>query len=160
MLGQLEKLTIKQFGALFTLRILDASLVEEFLKRYSFAKGVFINNPDWIIFLNEVISRCQGARNHLFLITYFLWPAFDSYTREEHCELFLNDLLEVSHKVHGLLALGNKENSAEERSRVLHGFKEFLTRMITMGSLLYVISAEHEFYNVSLLNGYCNFNYI
>ena len=149
MLGELKNLTIKQFGALFTLRILNPSLVEEFLKQYRFAKGESINSPDWIIFLTEVISRCQGAGNHPFLITHFLQPAFKWYTHEEHHELFVNDLIEVSFKVYGLFAVGDEK---ERNLAVSHKFKEFLVGIITMDSLSCVISANHEFYNVSNTN--------
>ena len=156
MLRELKNLTIKQFGALFTLRILNASLVEEFLKQHRFAKGECINSPDWIIFLTEVISRCQGAGNHPFLITHFLQPAFDGYTHEDHCKLFLNDLIEVSLKVHGLFAVCDKDNAEEERNlTVSHEFKKFLIKTITMDSLLCVISAKDEFYDVSIvINGH------
>ena len=150
-LSSLQSLTVRQFGALFTLGIFNTSLVEQFLRCYNFPKNDFVNNADWIIFLNEIISRCQGARNHSFLVTKLYIKRAEQYNLGGHREFLLADLMEIAVKVHGLFAV-EEENCEQESSKPTPSleFKEFVRRNIDIDSLKCVISAKLDFFEVSI----------
>ena len=141
-------MTVEKFGSLFsTLGVYSTSIVEEFLKKFKFPPNIRINDPTWIIFLNKIVSKCKGARNQSFLITHFFGPASNVYA--EGVEItFLTDLLEVLHKVSGLLAIdegvGNPESEEDRQNNmaVCLEFKNFLSGIIDLDQLLHVISTE------------------
>jgi hypothetical protein len=136
-------MTIEQFGSLFSaLGVYTASIVEEFLKNYTFPISFKINDPAFIIFLNKIVSKCKGAESHSFLIPTVFKSASELYIADSREQGYLSDLFEVSHKVPGLFA--NKDELEEgEQNEVSLAFKEFLRSIIGVDSIKNVISTPN-----------------
>ena len=143
-------MTIEQFGSLFSaLGVYNASIVEGFLKNYVFPTSFRINDPIFIIFLNKIVSKCKGAKNHSFLISNVFKSANDLYITDGREQDYLSDLLEVSHKVPGLFASKNELHEGEQ-DEVSLAFKEFLRNIIGVDSIKNVISTLNTCIVVSM----------
>ena len=149
-------MTVEQFGSLFS-TLGDyystlSSIVEGFLKEYVFPPNFRINDPSWIIFLNKVVSKCKGAKNHSFLILNLFEPATDHYAADGNDKEYLSDLLEVSHKVSGLLAIENglEEGEKHECNVVSLKFKEFLRSIVGKDTVMDVILTQNTYIMVSV----------
>ena len=148
MLSVSESLNTGQFGSLFTLGVFDIDVVKEFLEHYEFPETLSINDSEWMLFLNEIMSACKKARHHSILITHFLQPALALYSRggKDKESMFLSNLLELSYNVPGLFT--TDEDCIEDAKQVTVDFTEFVKRTLTMDALDQVISKKCGFFEV------------
>ena len=87
----------------------------------------------------------QRSKKPLILDTNLFKPATNRYAADGNDQEYLSDLLEVSHKISGLLVIENglEEGEKRENEMVSLAFKEFLRSIVGMDSIKKVISTQN-----------------
>ena len=144
-------MSIQQFGALFkAFKLYSPNIVEKFLKTYKVQPNVKIDDPTWHSFIDKVVVRFGGARNHFFFLD-FLRLVASSYVANRRQKEFVLDLLRLS--VPKLFAVDEGcDNATEmEDKEVAKEFTFFLSSFISRHALKHCIMTQMTAIMVCLL---------
>ena len=132
---QFRGMTLHQFSSLFkAFKIYSSKDVTDFLKLYTFSSGLRICDDTCRMFINDVVERFSGAKNHFFLMI-LLESAGEAYSQQKRPLNFITDLLHL--KTPKLFSLTEDTDGEGEdyNLQVFREFTRFLTKYISRNSI-------------------------